>query len=288
MTMSIKTCGVCEGPIELPDGHGSCVFCLGCAHAEAAIIESNCPHCGEMSVKALRTRIAILLNEQPSLSSQQSPSASYAESWKTKSRRPEVDASRPAGEHMSAHPPLASRSPGPSPTPVEYVDGGFHPPFGRRGPGFIWSTRWRQWGSHVNRCIWLVWLGLQSGGGFSRVTSQWGRPCGREIHPPHVQGSGGTRAGVGSSRRARTRQAGRVVPPAWPPSYCELSKTSPLFSRSTCGGIEDVARPVFGSCSHLWTSTPQHDRGRRCTGICKSSPCGGSGGHPPLPGIAQG
>ncbi|KAF4112182.1 hypothetical protein G5714_006977 [Onychostoma macrolepis] len=100
--MSIKTCGVCEGPIELPDGHDLCVFCLGRIHAEAAVIESNCPHCGEMCVKAIRMRIAILLNEQPSLSLQQSPSASYAEPWKTKSRRPEVEAGRPAGEHMSA------------------------------------------------------------------------------------------------------------------------------------------------------------------------------------------
>ncbi len=64
-----------------------------------------------MSSKALRTRIAILLNEQPILSSQQSPSASYAEPRKTKSRRPEVETGRPAGEHMSAHPPHASRSP---------------------------------------------------------------------------------------------------------------------------------------------------------------------------------
>ncbi len=103
--MSIKACGVCEGPIELPDGHDSCVFCLGHAHAEAADIESNCPHCGEMSVRALRTRIAILLNEQPILSSQQSPSASYAEPWKTKSRRPEVETGRATGEHMSVHPP---------------------------------------------------------------------------------------------------------------------------------------------------------------------------------------
>lgn len=111
VTMSIKTCGVCEGPIELPDGHDSCVFCLGHAHAEAAVIESNCPHCGEMSVRALRTRIAILLNEQPILSSQQSPSTSYAEPWKTKSHRPEVETGRATGEHMSVHPPRASRSP---------------------------------------------------------------------------------------------------------------------------------------------------------------------------------
>ncbi len=33
-TMSIKICEVCEGPIELPDGHDLCVFCLGCAHIE--------------------------------------------------------------------------------------------------------------------------------------------------------------------------------------------------------------------------------------------------------------
>lgn len=40
--MSVKPCNVCVGPIELPDGCGSCIICLGHAHPRAS--HSPNPH----------------------------------------------------------------------------------------------------------------------------------------------------------------------------------------------------------------------------------------------------
>ncbi len=47
-------------PIELYDGHESCVFCLGLAHAEAALGGSDCPHCGAMRLRTLMLHVAII------------------------------------------------------------------------------------------------------------------------------------------------------------------------------------------------------------------------------------
>ncbi len=101
-----------------------------------AVIESNCPHCGEMSVRALSTRIAILLNEQPILSSQQSPSSSYAKPQKTKSRRPGVETGRSVGEHI-----------------LEFVNAGFHPPSGAEDLVSFGAPDEDSEESHVNRGI---------------------------------------------------------------------------------------------------------------------------------------
>ncbi len=38
-------CKICVGPIEPPDQHYHCVACLGLAHAEAALDESDCGNC---------------------------------------------------------------------------------------------------------------------------------------------------------------------------------------------------------------------------------------------------
>ncbi len=38
-------CKICAGPIEPLDHHLHCVACLGLAHAEAALDESDCGHC---------------------------------------------------------------------------------------------------------------------------------------------------------------------------------------------------------------------------------------------------
>ncbi len=38
-------CKICVVPIALPDQHYHCVACLGLAHAEAALDESDCGHC---------------------------------------------------------------------------------------------------------------------------------------------------------------------------------------------------------------------------------------------------
>ncbi|KAF4116621.1 hypothetical protein G5714_004110 [Onychostoma macrolepis] len=62
--MSLKECCACGGPVELPDAH-ACVFCLGRAHAEAALDGPDCPSCEEMSVKTLRARISVILNCAP-------------------------------------------------------------------------------------------------------------------------------------------------------------------------------------------------------------------------------
>ncbi|KAF4113460.1 hypothetical protein G5714_006005 [Onychostoma macrolepis] len=49
-------CKICAGPIEPPDQHDHCVACLGLAHAEAALVESDCGHCADLPARVLRTR----------------------------------------------------------------------------------------------------------------------------------------------------------------------------------------------------------------------------------------
>ncbi len=49
-------CKICAGPIEPLDHHLHCVACLGLAHAEAALDESDCGHCADLSVRVLRAR----------------------------------------------------------------------------------------------------------------------------------------------------------------------------------------------------------------------------------------
>ncbi|KAF4106441.1 hypothetical protein G5714_012431 [Onychostoma macrolepis] len=49
-------CKIYAGPIEPPDQHDHCVACLGLAHAEAALVESDCGHCADLPARVLRTR----------------------------------------------------------------------------------------------------------------------------------------------------------------------------------------------------------------------------------------
>ncbi len=49
-------CKICAGPIEPLDQHPHCVACLGLAHAEAALDESDCGHCADLPVRVLRAR----------------------------------------------------------------------------------------------------------------------------------------------------------------------------------------------------------------------------------------
>ncbi len=45
------------GPIENPpDNHDHCIACLGLAHAEAALEESDCAQCAHLLLRVLRTR----------------------------------------------------------------------------------------------------------------------------------------------------------------------------------------------------------------------------------------
>ncbi len=60
MTDSCKMtsyCRICAGLIgNPPDNHSHCVACLGLAHAEAALEESDCAHCADLPLRVLRTR----------------------------------------------------------------------------------------------------------------------------------------------------------------------------------------------------------------------------------------
>ncbi len=50
-------CRICMGPIENPpDNHDHCIACLGLAHAEAALEESDCAQCAHLLLRVLRTR----------------------------------------------------------------------------------------------------------------------------------------------------------------------------------------------------------------------------------------
>ncbi len=59
-----RDCLPCAEPIELSDGHESCVFCLGHAHTEAALGGSDCPHCRDMSLRTLRLHVAIVQGDE--------------------------------------------------------------------------------------------------------------------------------------------------------------------------------------------------------------------------------
>ncbi|KAI2652720.1 ORF V: Enzymatic polyprotein [Labeo rohita] len=56
--MPRRFCRACKAPLHAADNHGECVSCLGLPHAEAALKETDCPHCGDMSLSSLRSRIA--------------------------------------------------------------------------------------------------------------------------------------------------------------------------------------------------------------------------------------
>ncbi len=47
-------CKICAGPIEPLDHHLHCVACLGLAHTEAALDESDCGHCADLPARVLR------------------------------------------------------------------------------------------------------------------------------------------------------------------------------------------------------------------------------------------
>ncbi len=51
-------CKICAGPIEPLDHHLHCVACLGLAHAEAALDESDCGHCADLPVRARRDMVS--------------------------------------------------------------------------------------------------------------------------------------------------------------------------------------------------------------------------------------
>ncbi len=42
------------------DGHDRCVSCLGYQHAEAALLDESCSHCGNMTIAMLRSRYLLV------------------------------------------------------------------------------------------------------------------------------------------------------------------------------------------------------------------------------------
>ncbi len=63
----------CFNPLHESDGHYECVTCLGVAHTEAALAGASCPHCEDMSLARLRSRIAFFHEGDPPRSVLPSP-----------------------------------------------------------------------------------------------------------------------------------------------------------------------------------------------------------------------
>ncbi len=61
-----SVCKICAGPIEPLDHHLHCVACLGLAHAEAALDESDCGHCADLPVGVGLTAASVPLVSPPS------------------------------------------------------------------------------------------------------------------------------------------------------------------------------------------------------------------------------
>ncbi|XP_057206003.1 uncharacterized protein LOC130564123 isoform X1 [Triplophysa rosa] len=60
MSRCSRGCGVL---IEEGDRHDVCLKCLGVQHAEAAFVDSSCPHCRQMVMEMLRSRVAVFSRE---------------------------------------------------------------------------------------------------------------------------------------------------------------------------------------------------------------------------------
>ncbi len=59
--MSFRPCATGCGRYLAPgDGHDYCLTCLGLAHAEVALMDGTCSHCGNMTISVLRSRLQYL------------------------------------------------------------------------------------------------------------------------------------------------------------------------------------------------------------------------------------
>ncbi len=59
--MSFRPCATGCGHYLAPgDGHDYCLKCLGLAHAEVALMDCTCSHCGNMTISVLRLRLQYL------------------------------------------------------------------------------------------------------------------------------------------------------------------------------------------------------------------------------------
>ncbi|KAI2645948.1 hypothetical protein H4Q32_025302 [Labeo rohita] len=116
--MPRRFCSACKTPLHAADNHGECVSCLGLPHAEAALKETECPHCGDMSLSSLRSRIAFF-SERDS-APRALPFPPSQEPVKKKQRGRGSQCSK-LGELTSAQPPHASPSPQREGSPVLFT-----------------------------------------------------------------------------------------------------------------------------------------------------------------------
>ncbi len=117
-----RDCLSCAEPIESSDGHESCLFCLGHAHAEAALGGSDCPHCGNMSFRTLRLRVAIVQGDE--LAQIALPRSSSAASFEPRRKVPRVsdaDLSGSGDEPAPAQCPRVPHPPAAGPLPVCFM-----------------------------------------------------------------------------------------------------------------------------------------------------------------------
>ncbi len=117
-----RDCLSCAEPIKSSDGHESCVFCLGRAHTEAALGGSDCPHCGEMSLRTLRLHVAIVQGDElAQIALPRSSSAASFESRRKVPRISDADLSGSADEPAPAQCSCAPHPPAAGPLPVRFI-----------------------------------------------------------------------------------------------------------------------------------------------------------------------
>ncbi|KAK2901464.1 hypothetical protein Q8A67_009579 [Cirrhinus molitorella] len=89
-------------------GHCECALCLGTAHAEATLNETECPHCEDMSLASLRSWVALFSEHDPA--PRALPLSSFQEPVRKKQRERGPQRSA-ASELTPAQSPRASLSP---------------------------------------------------------------------------------------------------------------------------------------------------------------------------------
>ncbi len=223
-------------PIESSDGHESCVICLVRALAEAALEGSDCPHCGDMSLRTLTLRVAIVQGDE--LAQIALPCSSSAASFEPSRKVPQVsdaDLSRSGDEPAPTQCPCAPNTLLQVPFQCASWPLISAPPLTLkmwcvfRCHGGHWRGRWCNFGGSVcERGVVQQPAGLhcapwQRRGG---PASQWCRASKRP-----VQGSGWARFWVGAYCRAGQKPSVRVVPPvgSWPKR--RPPETQPLLPR---------------------------------------------------------
>ncbi|KAL0186275.1 hypothetical protein M9458_017945, partial [Cirrhinus mrigala] len=116
--MPRRFCRACKAPLHAADNHGECVSCLGLPHAEAALKETECPHCGDMSLSSLRSRIAFFSERDSAPRALPFPPSQEPVKKKQRGRGSQCTE---LGELTSAQPPRASPSPQREGSPVLFT-----------------------------------------------------------------------------------------------------------------------------------------------------------------------